>query len=98
MSEQPIQDLNDDKPWSEMDLFELRNSSAYGRSIEEVAGFLCRAGTVEEVKHKAEELGLLQSKLAAPSLRALRLRGKPEPEKYPVIYSSPVRWSSRLTT
>jgi hypothetical protein len=26
MSEQPIQDLNDGKPWSEMDLFDLRNS------------------------------------------------------------------------
>jgi hypothetical protein len=29
--------------WSEMDLFHLRNSLAYGRSIEEVAGFLGRA-------------------------------------------------------
>jgi hypothetical protein len=29
----------------------------YGRSIEEVAGFLCRSGTVEEVRRKAEELG-----------------------------------------
>jgi hypothetical protein len=33
---------------------------AYGQSIEEVAGFLCRAGTVEEVKRKAEKLGLLR--------------------------------------
>jgi hypothetical protein len=55
-----MQDLNDGKPWSEMDLFDLRNSLAYGRSIEEVAGFLCRSGTVEEVKRKAEELGLLR--------------------------------------
>jgi hypothetical protein len=46
MSEQPIQDINDGKPWSEMDLFDLRN--------------LCRSGTVEEVKLKAEELGLLR--------------------------------------
>jgi hypothetical protein len=58
MSEQPIQDINDGKPWSEMDVFDLRNSLAYGRSIEEVAGFLCRSGTVEEVRRKAEELGL----------------------------------------
>jgi hypothetical protein len=57
---QPTQDVNDGKPWSEMDLFDLRNSLAYGRSIEEVAGFLCRSGTVEEVKRKAEELGLLR--------------------------------------
>jgi hypothetical protein len=62
MSEQPIQDINDSKPWSEMDLFDLRNSLAYGRSIEEVAGFPCRSGTVEEVRRKAEELGLLWSK------------------------------------
>jgi hypothetical protein len=48
MNAQPIQDVNDGKPWSEMDLFDLRNSLAYGRSIEEVAGFL-----------KAEESGLL---------------------------------------
>jgi hypothetical protein len=57
MKRQPIQDLNDGKPWSEMDLFDLRNSLAYGDSIEEVAGFLCRAGTVEEVRRKAEKLG-----------------------------------------
>jgi len=38
MSEQPIQDANDGTPWSEMDLFDLRNSLAYGDSIEEVAG------------------------------------------------------------
>jgi hypothetical protein len=60
MNAQPIQDVNDGKPWSEMDLFDLRNSLAYGRPIEEVAGFLCRSGTVEEVKRKAEELGLLR--------------------------------------
>ena len=60
MSEQPIQDINDGKSWSEMDLFDLRNSLACGRPIEEVAGFLCRSGTVEEVKRKAEELGLLR--------------------------------------
>jgi hypothetical protein len=54
--------VNDGKSWSEMDLFDLRNSLACGRSIGEVAGFLCRSGTVEEVKRKAEELGLLRSK------------------------------------
>jgi hypothetical protein len=30
LSEQPIRDINDGKPWSEMDLFDLRNSLAYG--------------------------------------------------------------------
>jgi hypothetical protein len=42
--------------------FDLRNSLAYGDSIEEVAAFLCRSGMVEEVRRKAEELGLLRSK------------------------------------
>jgi hypothetical protein len=36
MNGKRIQDLNDGKPWSEMDLFDLRNSLAYGTSIEEV--------------------------------------------------------------
>jgi hypothetical protein len=45
MNRHPTQDVNDGKPWSQMDLFDLRNSLAYGRSIEEVAGFLCRSGT-----------------------------------------------------
>jgi hypothetical protein len=54
MSEQLIQDINDGKSWSEMDLFDLRNSLAYGRSTEEVAGFLCRSGTVEEVKRRLD--------------------------------------------
>jgi hypothetical protein len=58
MSEQPIQDINDGKPWSEMDLFDLRNSLAYGRSIEEVAGFLCRSGTVEEVRRNIVDVDI----------------------------------------
>jgi hypothetical protein len=62
MSEPAVQNINDGKHWSEMDLFDRRNSLAYGRPIEEVASFLCRSGTVEEVKRKAEELGLLRSK------------------------------------
>jgi hypothetical protein len=57
MSEQPIQDVNDGKPWSEVDLFDLRNSLAYGRSIEEVAGFLCRSGTVEKSSVRPKNWG-----------------------------------------
>jgi hypothetical protein len=45
MSEKSIQDLNDGKPWSEMDLFDLRNSLAYRRR-----SGVCRSGTVEEAK------------------------------------------------
>jgi hypothetical protein len=52
-------DAADGQEWSEGDLWDLRNSLQHGRSIEEVAGFLCRSGTVEEVRRKAEELGLL---------------------------------------
>ncbi len=33
MNGQAIQDVNDGKPWSEMDLFDLRNGLAYGRSL-----------------------------------------------------------------
>jgi hypothetical protein len=45
----------------------LTQQLAFGRSIEEVAGFLCRAGTVEEVKRKAAELELLRSKSRPPA-------------------------------
>ena len=51
-------DVNDGEPWSEMDLWDLKNSLAHGRTIEEVADFLCRSGTLDEVKRKADELGL----------------------------------------
>jgi hypothetical protein len=48
--------LNEGKPWSEMDLADLRNSLAHGRSIEDIADFLCRS--VEEVRVKVAELKL----------------------------------------
>lgn len=51
-------DLNDGKEWSQMDIFDLRNSVAYGLSLSEVAQFLCRGGTLDDVRRKAEELGL----------------------------------------
>jgi hypothetical protein len=50
-----------------MDLFDLRTSLAYGRSIEEVADFLCRSDTVEEVRRKAEELGCYRLTLLGTS-------------------------------
>jgi hypothetical protein len=49
-------DTNDGAPWSEMDLWDLKNLHAHGRSMEEVAAFLCRSGGVDEVRRKAEEL------------------------------------------
>jgi hypothetical protein len=51
-------DINDGKPWSEIDIRDLRGEIDYGRTIEEAATHLCRAGTVDEVAAKARELGL----------------------------------------
>jgi hypothetical protein len=48
--------LNTGKAWSEMDLFDLKNSLAQGDSPEKVAVFLCR--TEREVRIKMAELGL----------------------------------------
>jgi hypothetical protein len=49
--------INSGRPWSEMDLFDLRSSLEWGRSIEEVAEFLCR--DVEEVEIEAKVRGLI---------------------------------------
>jgi hypothetical protein len=44
------------KPWSAMDLFDLKNSLAYGSSVKEIAEFLMRREI--EVREKMLELGL----------------------------------------
>jgi|ERR1700704_117812 hypothetical protein len=51
-------DINDGTEWTEMDLRDLRSSLEHGDSIEKVTEFLCRQGTPDEVRRKAEELGL----------------------------------------
>ena len=51
----PIKD--EDKPWSEMDLFDLENGLTRGDTIAELADFLMRRE--DEVERKAIELGLL---------------------------------------
>jgi hypothetical protein len=51
-------DTNDGKYWSEMDVRNLMASLRCGDTIEEAAERLCRSGTVDEVRRKAEELGL----------------------------------------
>jgi hypothetical protein len=43
-----MRNMNDGKPWSEVDIYELRHALAWG-------------GSVEEVKRKAKELGLLSA-------------------------------------
>ena len=56
MIERPS-DINDDKEWSEMDIWDLKNHVAQGASLRETSEFLCRSDTFE-VARKAEELGL----------------------------------------
>jgi hypothetical protein len=52
-------DIYDDEPWTEMDVRDLMAALNAGDSIEEAATHLCRSGTLEEVRRKAEELGLI---------------------------------------
>jgi hypothetical protein len=49
----------DAKPWSTMELFDLRLATEQGQTVEMTAALLGRQ--VEEVVRKAEELGLIQS-------------------------------------
>ena len=53
-------DTNDGKPWSQDDLDDLALALKDGGTIEGAATFLCRWGTRDEVRKKAEELGLLR--------------------------------------
>ena len=49
---------NSDEPWSEMDISDLTNEIANGRTMAEIASFLCR--DEEEVRQRAKELGLVE--------------------------------------
>ena len=51
-------DYKDGKPWSDMDVEDLKASLEHGSSIEETAEHLCRQGTLDDGKRKADELGL----------------------------------------
>jgi hypothetical protein len=70
-------DANDGEPWSEMDLWDLKDSLARGLSIEEVAAFLCCSGTVDEVRRRRVGPGMPQPARRAlthnPRLRRLSL-------------------------
>jgi hypothetical protein len=50
---------NDGKEWSASDIEDLALALKDGGSIEGAAFFLCRAGTVDDVRQKAKELGLI---------------------------------------
>ena len=54
-------DVNDGRPWSAADLEDLALALKDGGTIEGAATFLCRWGSRDEVRRKAEELGLLQA-------------------------------------
>ena len=58
MKRQVKKDLHDGDPWSEMAIRDLRDALGQGDSIETAAEFLCRSGTVDDVRRKANELGL----------------------------------------
>jgi hypothetical protein len=71
-------DMNDGKLWSEMDVTDLKNSLTHGNTIEQAAIFLCRSGTIDEVRRKAEELGL-------------HYRSEPLPPSVPTRKTAPER-------
>jgi hypothetical protein len=50
-----VTDINDGKRWSEMDVEDLKAFIEEGATIEEAAEFLCRSGTVAEVRGKGKE-------------------------------------------
>jgi hypothetical protein len=56
----PNRDANDDKPWSEMAIEDLTHELRHGGTVESAAELLCRKATVEEVRKKAVELGLVR--------------------------------------
>jgi hypothetical protein len=51
-------DANSGEPWSEMDISDLTNEIAHGRTMAETASFLCR--DEDEVRRKAKELRLVE--------------------------------------
>jgi hypothetical protein len=58
MSERMSDDRNDGKPWSKMDIADLKNHVAGGATLLDTARFLCRSGSIYDVAMKAKELGL----------------------------------------
>ena len=50
-------DANSGEPWSEMDIDDLTNEIAHGRTVAEIASSLCR--DEDEVREKIKERGLV---------------------------------------
>ena len=55
----PAHDARDGDAWSQSELEELAFILREGGTIDDAAELLCRQGTKEEVRRKAEELGLV---------------------------------------
>ena len=53
-------DIYNGTEWTDMDIDDQRASIEHG--LEEAAEFLCRSGSVDDVKRKAKELGLILKK------------------------------------
>jgi len=58
-------DANSGAPWSKMDVSELRNEIARGRTVAQTASFLCREE--DEVRVKMKELGLEERPKTSPA-------------------------------
>ena len=50
-------DISHDELWTEIDVEDSTAALKHGSTIEDAAQHLCRSGTVDEVRRKAEELG-----------------------------------------
>jgi hypothetical protein len=58
-------DANSGAPWSKMDVSDLRNEIAHGRTVTQIASFLCR--DEHEVREKIKELGLVERPKESPA-------------------------------
>jgi hypothetical protein len=70
MTEDRALNWNEDKSWSEMDLFDLQNNMARGDLVEETADFLMRR--TDEVRDKTRELRANARKKVSPLGEAFR--------------------------
>lgn len=50
-------DVNSGAPWSDIDVIDLKDSLEFGRSLKDVAGFLCRS--IAEIQAKARQQGFV---------------------------------------
>jgi len=53
-----MKDANDGKAWTETEVRQLMACLKWGDTIEDIAKHLSRSGTINDVRRKAEQLGL----------------------------------------